>query len=285
MDYSKLKETTNNFSELNNFLLCNNSSFMRVVRISMGLSSPNFAILLDKSPSTIQCIEDKKGNMLFEKSKEYMDKLKILIKEHNINLNDFELIKNNYEKFYTNRLFSIMQSKVSHNSHVISGKKAGETTLKKYGVEHFKNMAKIGARKGGIAISKKYPHKHFQSIGRMTYEKYGKNKLSNWGRKGGFITASKQRLTEQESEIKKHLDNFEIPYKVHGRIKGENRDYIVDFLINIKGIRIVIEATNQRHKSQLGIYNKSLDLMKRIEDIKLKSNYKICMHLKQKALY
>ena len=281
-EYFNLKDITNNFSRLKDSLLCEKPLFIRIVRIGMGLGSPKFAPLLNKSPSTLECIEDKKRNILYEKSKEYMDKLKILIKERDINLNDFELIKNNYKKFYTNKLYSEMRKLQPNEARINGGRIGGSSTFRKYGKKHFKDMAKIGSKKGGLAVSKKYSHEHFQSIGKMTYEKYGGNKLGDWGRKGGLITASKQKLTKQENEIKKILDNFNIKHEVHSRVKGKNRDYIVDFFINLKKEKIIIEATNQTHKSQLGIYNKSLDLKKRAENIKLKKNCKFPCILNKK---
>ena len=72
----------------------------------------------------------------------------------------------------------------------------------------FVNLAKKGASLGGIAVSKKYPHEHYQKIGKMTGEIHGREKLSEWGKRGGITTASKQKLTEQEELIKKILENY-----------------------------------------------------------------------------
>jgi len=165
-----------------------------------------------------------------------------------------------------------MAKEVSYESCVESGKKGGRKTLTKYGREHFVEMARKGAKLGGIAASKKYSHEHYQRIGRMTEEIHGKEKLSEWGKKGGLITASKQDLTIQEKKIKKFLDNRNIACTVHKMVKGSDRKYIVDFFLEYGYNEIIIEATaiSSRKSNVIG-YSKALDLVNRMKSIKSKN--------------
>ena len=246
--YQKVKQETNNFKEFKQELIIKNPESVRLFRIMIGKGLVEFSRLLNKSASTIQSLEEKRWNIRIQTAKKYID-----------------IIKNLNKKY--------IFSSIPYEKRVRKGKIGGKATLKKYGRNYFVNLAKKGASLGGIAVSKKYPHEHYQKIGKMTGEIHGREKLSEWGKRGGITTASKQKLTEQEELIKKRLDKNKIKNITHHKVEGHNKYYVVDFLVKHNNLDIYIEATAVHGKKSSSYpYSKSLDLIKRIQSIRLKNN-------------
>ncbi|MBS3156720.1 hypothetical protein J4442_00925 [Candidatus Woesearchaeota archaeon] len=271
--YQKVKQETNNFKEFKQELIIKNPESVRLFRIMIGKGLVEFSRLLNKSASTIQSLEEKRWNIRIQTAKKYIDIIKNLNKKYIFSSIPYETIKYNYENFYTSRFFSRISKRVPYEKRVRKGKIGGKATLKKYGRNYFVNLAKKGASLGGIAVSKKYPHEHYQKIGKMTGEIHGREKLSEWGKRGGITTASKQKLTEQEELIKKRLDKNKIKNITHHKVEGHNKYYVVDFLVKHNNLDIYIEATAVHGKKSSSYpYSKSLDLIKRIQSIRLKNN-------------
>jgi len=133
----------------------------------------------------------------------------------------------------------------------IGGKGGGNTTKEKYGKKHFEKIGKVGAKGGGEATFLKYGNEFCKKIWPMTIAKYGLKKAKEWGSIGGFKTAKKQKLTNQENFIMKKLKSFGVNFETHAEVQGKNRNYILDFVIpSGKNPEVVIEVTKIVGKSK-----------------------------------
>lgn len=267
--YFEVKKETKDFKEFNPELLLKMPQSLKIFRILIGISTAEFAKYFGKAVSTIAHIENGRFSLKEESAVKYVNVIMNLDNKFRFSKIKYKALLENYNMYYTNRFFSTIAKKVPFEACSRGGKLGGKKTLEKYGKEHFVKMAKKGAKLGGIAVSKKYPHKHFKKIGKMMGKVYGKEKLSEWGLKGGLITASRQVMTDQEIKIKNILDSYDISNFVHKKIKGSDRDYIVDFLVEYNDNKIIIEATSIKgSKSNIIAYSKALDLIERFKAIK-----------------
>lgn len=264
--FDEVNSVTDNLKNFNPSLLVHSPESLIIFRLLLGMSQKQFARELGKHPSTIDSIERKRWNFTIKTANIYMQNIKEILTKWNIFTLDFEKIKITYENFYSINFYSIIQKKIPREFMSLGGKIGGNTTKRKYGIEHFKKIAKIGAKKGGAAVVKKYGSVFYKRIGPMTFEKYGLEKAKEWGRLGGLKAAKEQKLNKQEKQIKKILEKLKINFEVHSEVKGKKRNYILDFVIpNSEKPRIVIEATRQGDPHS---YGKVLVMSERIKNIK-----------------
>ena len=279
--FDETKQLTNNFKNISDDLLLEktrkkySSSYrLLVLRLGLRMNRKKFMKLMGISRQTLSAYESGgvkiKG---LKTSVKYINKIRKRLNKP-IDWNDILL---GYESWLIELETSLK----------LAGNKAGNLTKKRYGIKHFKEIAKIGARNGGLAILNKY--------GKEFYRKNGLKGGSKGGKKGGVTMARISPLTEQEKlfldklqdkgyicfwklldEVKvfengnrknisfEDFKNFSLGEKYcEIRPKIElNKTYIPDFLICNKNLKIVIECTRSI-RDNISIYLKSIKLINR----------------------
>jgi len=82
--------------------------------------------------------------------------------------------------------------------------------------------------------------------------KIKKEQLQRWGRKGALKTNSRQKLTEQEKQIRNILSSMNLTYKIHYQTKTKIMNMNIDFVVFQKNKpKYFIEATQRKHDLQI----------------------------------
>lgn len=125
--FTKLKIKTNNFQELNEEILMENSKYILIFRLILEMSSENFAKLCNRTQGSIYNLEREERKIDSNTAKYYS---KIITKQlknpRNISLDAVKLV---YEKFYSRYLRGI--ACLSKESRVHFAKKGSKIALEK----------------------------------------------------------------------------------------------------------------------------------------------------------
>ena len=279
--FNETKYLTNNFKNINDDLLLEKtkkkyspSSRLLILRLGLRMNRKKFMKLMGITRQTLSAYEagvvrlrDLKTSIKY--INKIRKKLNRLIKWDDVLLG------------YKAWLIEL------ENSLKLAGKKAGNLTKERYGIKHFKEIAKIGARNGGLAILNKY--------GKEFYRKNVLKGGSKGGKKGGITMARISPLTEQEklflnklqtkgytcfwklldkvkifeNRIEKDISfddfqNFNLGKKyceIRPEIKLDKK-YVPDFLMYNKNLKIIVECT-RNVQDNMNTYLKSVKLVNR----------------------
>src|SRR3989344_5994803 len=148
--FDYVRNRTNDFRDFDSSLLCEKPESIRIFRLLLGKNTSSFGAIFNRAGCTISSIEMGMIRFSMNGALRYMVPIKeIFIKFEREKLT-YEKLRENYDRFYTHKHFSLMRQKAPRESSVLGGIRGGNTTRDRYGIDHYKKIAKIGAMKGGV---------------------------------------------------------------------------------------------------------------------------------------
>jgi len=230
------------------------SQMLLVYRIFSCMTREEFAKKFDISPHLIWQLES--GNYenvkIIKTTKKYINILKNILKNNSFSFIEFEKSLDKIKTKIKNKQSEggISQSKLYIHEKRKWGKKAGETTKRKYGIAHYKRISKLGAGKNKPnpdKVRELYGEDFFVRMGKIGMKKMiklYKHKKHEWGVK----SVEKSPASEQEIRIFKMFGKYGLNPELHKTIT-QNK-VIGNFDFFFEDLNLIVETMNYSYKDE-----------------------------------
>lgn len=225
-----------------------------IYRIMVGLNREEFCRKYNLNISSYSNLENGKTYLKnVETAEKYIKPFKLLLKNRPLFTFDglhkqMYILKKQIQD--RERQGGYTQAKLYKEKKKIWGKKAGESTLKRHGVEHFKKISKLSnsVPHKRIDLKKKYGKDFYSNMGKKGMEKFlelYKHKKREWGLK----SAENFPLSKQEKRLLRMFHKASLYPEVHKTIIDNNK-VIGNFDFFFKKLNLIIEVSQYAYKDE-----------------------------------